>query len=78
MILSRISIVFAKCMVALNTTSPPPPFTRFFKNMVNNEYTDAHRLFLQASLSERFFTEATAIEIYRKAYEATAGIYLNI
>lgn len=40
--------------------------------MLINEYTDAHRLFLQASLSERFFTEATAIEIYRKAYEATA------
>ncbi|GES75289.1 hypothetical protein RCL_jg8844.t1 [Rhizophagus clarus] len=40
--------------------------------MIDNEYTDAHRLFLQASLSERFFTEAKAIEIYRKAYEATA------
>ncbi|RIA83400.1 Nse1 non-SMC component of SMC5-6 complex-domain-containing protein [Glomus cerebriforme] len=38
---------------------------------MNNEYTDAHRLFLQASLSERFFTEATAIELYNKAYEAT-------
>ncbi|RIB25033.1 Nse1 non-SMC component of SMC5-6 complex-domain-containing protein [Gigaspora rosea] len=33
-------------------------------------YTNAHRLFVQASMSERFFTEAKAIDMYTKACNA--------
>ncbi|CAI2175630.1 539_t:CDS:2 [Funneliformis geosporum] len=38
---------------------------------MNEEYTDTHRLFLQASIAERFFTEETAIRLYQQACEAT-------
>ncbi|CAG8722183.1 4646_t:CDS:2 [Dentiscutata erythropus] len=36
-------------------------------------YTNAHRLFVQASMSERFFTEAKAIDMYTKACSANNG-----
>ncbi|CAG8599545.1 4239_t:CDS:2 [Funneliformis mosseae] len=38
---------------------------------MNGEYTDTHRLFLQASIAERFFTEETAIRLYQQACQAT-------
>jgi len=37
-------------------------------------YNDTHRLFLQASIAERIFSETTAEEMYRKSCEATSGI----
>ncbi|CAG8548046.1 19156_t:CDS:2 [Cetraspora pellucida] len=42
-------------------------------------YTNAHRLFVQASMSERFFTEAKAIDMYTKACDANNAFiyYLN-
>lgn len=38
-----------------------------------SSYSNAHRLFLQASMSERFFPETKAIEMYRKACVANNG-----
>ncbi|CAG8450490.1 6717_t:CDS:2 [Diversispora eburnea] len=37
---------------------------------MTSSYANSHRLFLQASMSERFFPETKAIEMYRKAYLA--------
>ncbi|CAG8518235.1 5933_t:CDS:2, partial [Paraglomus brasilianum] len=38
-------------------------------------YNDTHRLFLQASIAERIFSETTAEEMYRKSCEATSVEY---
>ncbi|KAG0007048.1 hypothetical protein BGZ65_010674 [Modicella reniformis] len=43
--------------------------------MTTSRFTDTHRLFLQAAISRRLMTEATALDLYSQVCNATDGMF---